>query len=41
MVHGVLSNMDLIERLEVVQLGVYSHKIVELSAVIFFIIVIA
>lgn len=34
MVHGVLSNMDLIERLEVVQLDVYSHKIVELSAVI-------
>lgn len=33
MVHGVPSNIDLIEQLGVVQLDVYSHKIIEFSAV--------
>ena len=33
MMHGVSSNMDLIGRLEVMQSGVHSHMMVELSTV--------
>lgn len=33
MVHGILSDMDLIWRLGIAQSDVYSHKMLELSAV--------